>query len=341
MLKSKIHLTRGLKMVKNRMAFVSAPICISALFLIFIAGCSKKESETPAYQTTAKANVYRLRFGHDMPTNSAQHHAAVKFADIVNYKSDGKVEIEVFPTQQLGTDHEMIESAIKGELDIILSPTSKLTGIIPALQILDLPFLFPTREDCYAILDGEPGELLLGQFEGKGLIGVAFWESGFKHFTANKEIRSVDDFIGQKIRVMKSPVIKDQFQAFGANPIPIDFHQTYRALKDKVIDGQENPLGSIVNMKFHEVQSHLILSKHAYLAQVLCLSKKAIDKLPEEIMQMLITTGKDLTLFQRQVAIAREEIFLKSIEESSTQIIKLSESERAAFQNKTKHLLKK
>jgi len=237
------------------------------LILNFSINDKKQEQETGKQISENKLpGTILLKFGLDMPENTAQYIAALKFADIVNYKTNGKVQIKIYPNQQLGTDQEMIQMARSGELAIILPPTSKMTTLIPEMKLLDLPFLFSNREDIYEILDGKIGNILLEKFKPYGLIGVTFWERGFKQFTANKKIQTPKDFENLNIRTMKSQVIMDQFKAFGANPIPIDFKTTYQALKDKAVDGQENSLSAIVGMDFYKVQPHLTISNHAYLA---------------------------------------------------------------------------
>lgn len=285
--------------------------------------------------------VYRLRFGHDMPVDSAQHVAALKFADIVNHKSDGRVRVKVFPAQQLGNDHEMIEAAREGKLAIVLPPTAKLSTLVPSMQYSDLPFLFPEREDAYELLDGEPGKILLQQLRPYGLVGVAFWESGFKQFTANKGIRSPEDLKGLKFRVMKSRIIMDQFKALGARPIPIEFHRTYEALKDRVVDGQENPLVSIANMKFYEVQSHLTISNHGFLGYVFAFSKPVFEALPPDIREILVSTARALTSFERKESIERERVFIQKIRESGMKIHYLSHKERDRFRRATADLVEK
>jgi C4-dicarboxylate-binding protein DctP len=313
-------------------------ILILSVWLLFQ---KKEKPDQPSVVQEQKKTIYKLSFGHDMPEDSAQHLAALKFAEIVHHKSNGRVKIKVFPAQQLGTDHQMIEAARAGELAIILSPTAKLSTLVPAIQYPDLPFLFPNREDAYKILDGEPGEMLLEKLKSHGLIGVTFWESGFKQFTANKLIRKPEDFMGLKIRAMKSRIIMDQFNALGATPIPIDFFETYKALKDGVVDGQENPLVSIVNMKFYEVQSHVTISNHAYLGYVFAFSKKIFESLPADIQKILISTAKELTLFERKETIEREKAFIQTIKNSGTNVYSLSDKERALFRKATEHIIDK
>ena len=318
-------------------------VIVGLLFIVSIfSACQKQEEpEQSSIKEEKEKVVYNLQFGHDMPSDSAQHVAALKFADIVNYKSGGRVKIEVFPAQELGNDHQMIEAARTGKLAVILPPTAKLSTLVPSFQYVDLPFLFPNREDAYELLDGEPGKMLLKHLKPHGLIGVAFWESGFKQFTANKAIRSPQDFMGLKFRVMKSRIIMDQFKAFGAHPIPIDFHKTYEALKDNVVDGEENPLVSIVNMKFYEVQSHVVISNHAYLGYVFAFSKTIFESLPIDIQEILASTAKELSLYQRKETIVREKAFVETIKDSGTNILYLTNEERNRFRAATEHIIKK
>ncbi len=232
----------------------------AALFYLYSPALPTKSKEPAEHESSI---VWTLRMGHNIPVSSALHQASLRFAEQVKLKSEGAIEVEVFPEQQLGNDHQMLEMARAGKLDIILTPTAKLSISVPAMQYADLPFYFPSPEFLYQMLDGEPGKMLLEKLKRIDLIGVTFWGNGFKQFTANTPLHKPDDFSGLKIRTMKSRIIMEQFKAFGAHPIPIDFHATRQALLDKVVDGQENPLIAIVSMGFHQVQSDLTLSNHA------------------------------------------------------------------------------
>ncbi|WP_304546176.1 DctP family TRAP transporter solute-binding subunit [Sulfurimonas microaerophilic] len=283
-------------------------------------------------------DLIHLKFGHNTPVDSALHEASVKFANEVKRKTNGKVVIDIFPAQQLGNDHQMVEMARDGEIDIILTPTAKMSVAVPSIQYADLPFYFPTRQDVYDMLDGEPGEMILHKLKSIGLIGVSFWENGFKHFTANEPILSVEDFKDKKIRVMKSRIIMEQFKSFGAEPVPIDFYSTKQALHDKVVDGQENPLVAIVSMGFHKEQSDLTLSEHAYLGYVLSFSEKTFNKLPQDIQMILIDTAKEVTPWEREETQRREAKLLDTIEQSGVRIHQISALERQKFAAKTAHI---
>jgi len=330
-------------LMKNRKLWIVLVLLISVFVLsgIWTFLTRQKETATHTFQTAPKIEIYKLSFGHDHTTSSPHHQAALKFAELVEARSKGRVEIEIFANQQLGTGHQMVEQVREGTLPIALLPTARLTGIAPAMQYIDLPFVFPKREDAYEILEGEIGKKLFAQLEPFGLIGCAFWDSGFKQLTANKPIRKPADYKGLKVRVMKSSIIRDQFESYGAQAIPIDFHQLHQALKDGVVDAQENPLIGIAEMKLYEVQPHLTISNHAYLAYIFLCSKKVMDDLPEDVRELIVSTAREVTLYERQLLHEKEQGYLETIKKAGVTISSLSESERLAFQEVTRHLKKK
>lgn len=299
----------------------------------------KNNANESSIKESANSNLKILRFGHNSAENSAQHIAALEFARRVEEKSQGQIKIEVFPSQELGTDSHMIEMLRNGELDISLPPTAKLSSLSAQVQLFDSPFLFKGKQDAYEVLDGPLGEAIFTQLKTIGLVCPAAWESGFKHFTSNTPIRTPDDFNDIKVRVMKSPLIMNQFSTLGAKPLAIDFFKTREALKDGVVSAQENPLGSIYNMGFHEVQKYLILSRHAYLAQLVCFSQKTLDKLSPQHKEMLKKIAKNTSAFQRQESQRLEDEYLNKIKAHGTSVIELTASEIQQFKNATQHLV--
>ncbi len=310
------------------------------LWIVFMP--TTKHTQLPVEnQSASREKIITMRFGHNAQKDTAMHQAALRFASEIKLKSKGKIEINIFPAQELGNDDQMIEMARNGELDILLTPTAKMSVPIPSMQYADLPFFFPSREDVYAMIDGEPGQMLLDNLQEIGLVGVTFWENGFKHFTGNKPFLTPDDFKGQKIRVMKSSMIKEQFESFGAEAVPIDFYATRQALADKVVDGEENPLVAIVSMGFHEVQSDLTLSEHAYLGYVFSINRKVLEKLPHDLQILLTQTAKEITPWEREETQKREKNLIEIVKNSGVAIHKLSEEERQIFAKKTAHIVKK
>ncbi|TDL81253.1 TRAP transporter substrate-binding protein [Palleronia sediminis] len=277
-----------------------------------------------------------LKFHHDLPEDSAQHVAAERFAELVAERTDGEIEVKIFPNNALADDVQAVQQMQFGAIEGAIIPTAKLSNFKPELQLPDLPFLFPTPAIAHAVLDGEVGEALLDKLGEVGLEGVTFWESGFKQFTCNNPVDSPDDFSGRKVRVMESPIIISQFKAMGATPVPIAFSETYTALQQRVVDCQENPFVSIVNMKFHEVQSDVILSNHAYLGYALVFSKMWFDKLDPETQEILRTAAREVTPFQREETARREAGYIDTINEGQATLTELAADARPAFEEATR-----
>ena len=292
----------------------------------------------PATMTAAQVTI---QLSHDLPEDTPQHMGSLKFKEIVESNSGGEIQVEVFPAGQLGSDIETVELMQVGSIQASLVPTAKLSGFDPTLQIADLPFLFPSKEVCYCVLDSDVGDRLLSGLENIGLYGAAFWESGFKQLTADKPIRRPEDYKGLKIRVMESPILIEQFKAMGANAIPINFSEVYNALQQGVVDGQENPLVSITKMRFYEVQDYMTLSYHGYLGYAFLFSKIFWDELSPEQQTLLKNAAVEAAQYERQLTADMENGFIQTIKESGTEVIELTDEERKAFEDATKSVHEK
>ena len=290
--------------------------------------------------TMASAQL-TIQLSHDLTEDTPQHLGALKFKEIVENTSGGDIQIEIFPAGQLGSDIETVELMQVGSIQASLVPTAKLSGFDPALQIVDLPFLFPSKDACYCALDSDVGDALLAGLEDIGLHGVAFWESGFKQLTADKPIRRPEDYEGLKIRVMESPILIEQFKAMGANAIPINFSEVYNALQQGVVDGQENPLVSITKMRFYEVQDYMTLSYHGYLGYAFLFSKLFWDELSPEQQTLLKDAAVESAHYERQLTAEMEDGFIQTIKDSGTEVIELTDEERKAFEAATKSVHEK
>jgi tripartite ATP-independent transporter DctP family solute receptor len=279
----------------------------------------------------AKLPRYSLSLGLNLSADSALYAAAQRFALQVAENSGGRVEIRLYPDQKLGTDEQMLEMAREGKLDLLLTPTAKLSSDVPAMQYADLPFYFRDRAELYAMLDGEPGNLLLAKLNDIDLVGIAFWENGFKQFTANRAIQRPEDFAGLRIRTMKSRLLMDQFSAMGAEPVVIDFATLRQALAEGAVEGQENPLVAIVGKRLYEVQQHLTLSNHAWLGYVFSASRNSFEGLPQDVRNLIINTAKELAAWEREETARRETQFLETIRAAGVQIHTLTEQEHRHF----------
>lgn len=277
-----------------------------------------------------------LKFHHDLPEDSAQHVAAEKFRDLVAERTKGEIVVKIFPNNSLADDVQATQQMQFGAIEGGIIPTAKLSNFQPTMQLPDLPFLFPTPQIAHKFLDGAVGDELLASLDGVGLKGVTFWESGFKQFTCNNAIESPASFSGRKVRVMESPIIIAQFEAMGATPVPIAFSETYTALQQGVVDCQENPLVSIVKMKFHEVQSNVVHSNHAYLGYALIFSKRWFSGLSEENQKILVDAAREVTPFQREESARREAGYIDTIKASKASFSELPAESRPAFEAATR-----
>lgn len=282
------------------------------------------ESQQPAGPIT-------LRFGHDMGPSSALADAARSYADYIAQESQGRLRVEVYGNQTLGNDFEMLEMARRGELDIVAIPAAKLSSAVPEMQFVDLPFYFRSVDELQGVLDGPIGQQLLDGVRRIGLTGAAFWSNGFKQITANRPILGPDDLEGLRFRIMRSPLLARQYRLLDATPVAVDFGETRRALAEGAVDAEENPLVSIVDKGFYEVQSDLTLSNHAYLGYVAAISDHLRDRLTGERLDLLLEGLRKVVPELRRDTQAREEQFLATIRAAGVQVHRLDEAGRAAF----------
>lgn len=279
----------------------------------------------------SQAAKYEIKFGHDHKETSPHHKAALWVKEKLERESNGEIAVTIFPSQMLGTGIQMVEMLQAGAIQLLAVPTSNVQVIQPGLQVLGLPFLFPDQETLYEKLGGDLGKALFTPLEEKNIIGLTFWESGFKCFTSNFPINVPGDMKGNKFRIMPSPVIREQFLALGANPVPIDFQELYNALQQGVVDGQENPLMTIVTMKFFEVQDYVTLSNHAWLGYAVMANKGFLENLPENLRQLVVETIKDSQKVEVELANNEQKKYLKTIKDSGTKVIELTPEQSDAF----------
>lgn len=311
---------------------MAAVIMAAALLCTACGGSTGSTGSTGDGGSKGGSAEYKVKLHHDLTEDSAQHQGLLEFKEKVEERSGGRVEINIFPNNTLGSDTEVAEMLQTGSVEAALIPTAKLSGFYAPLQVLDLPFLFSSRESCYGTLDNEEFKnMLFEPMKEINLKGINFWESGFKQLTANKDLQKPEDFKGLKFRTMESPLIIAQFEALGAAPLPIDFGETYNSLQQGVVDGEENPLVSIVNMKFYEVQKNCVISNHAYLAYALLFSNSYWDTLPEDIQKIITEVADEAVLGERQLTVDKEDDYIKTIEDSGTTVTYLSEEGQAAM----------
>lgn len=310
---------------------LSILVIFTLIFSVILIGCSRED-----LRIGKQKDVIEISYGHGFMPDTPHHKSALKFKEEVEKKTNGKVVVNVFPSSQLGSAREMFEGLQIGTQEMALVPTARISGFAPELQLFDLPFLFPSRESAYGLMDGKVGTELLDTLKPQAVKGVAFYEDGFKHFTSNKKLEDPADFKGVKFRTMESPIVMNQFRALGSNPTPIDFSELYNSLQLGVVDGQENPLVTIENMKFYEVQKHLTLSSHAYLGHVLIFSEKWFEEQTEELQEILYEVGREVAVWQRAEVQKEETEYLQTIKEGGTTVTELTDEQKAVLEEVTR-----
>jgi C4-dicarboxylate-binding protein DctP len=272
------------------------------------------------------AAEFNVKFAHVLVPDTPAGKAAEMFAKLIGERTKGRIDVKVFPSGQLGNDTQIVEQVQLNTVQMGIPPTAVLGQFEPRLQLIDLPFLFPKREACYEVLDGEVGRTLLEGLSKKGFKGLVYWESGFKQLTTRgKPINSSVDLKGMKIRTMDSPLIIEQYRTWGANPVPISFGETYNALQQKVVDGQENPLISIDRMKFYEVQDYLTISNHAYLGYGVLINKKFWDGLPKDLADTVQKTIEEVRILQREESRKLDQQLIEKMQKAGIKVNYLSQ----------------
>ena len=228
----------------------------------------------------AQAQDKTIKFATQNPKGHPIVMGLEKFAEIVQTKSGGKIKVNLFPGGTLGGDQANVSALQGGSLEMVSLNSGILASQVKEFAVYDLPFMFANSKEADAVVDGPFGHKLHAKLEEKGLVGLGYYELGFRHLTNSKRpITKVDDIAGLKLRVIPNPINVDWVKAVGATPTPLPFPEVYAALEQKAIDGQENPVTVINANKFYEVQKHVVLSNHQYNPQSVIISKKFWEKL--------------------------------------------------------------
>lgn len=271
----------------------------------------------------AGGETFNLKAGHSLTEDHPYHIGLTQIAENVKERTDGRVNIEVFPLSQLGAERELTEALTLGTADMSISSTAPIANFYPEIGIVDLPFLFESREHAYKVLDGEIGQELLNGMEDVGIVGLAWGENGFRHITnAKKPIEKPEDLKGLKIRTQENPIHLDAFTALGAKPTPMAWTEALTALQQGVVDAQENPIVVADTYKLYEAnQKYMTLTGHVYSPAVIMFSKSVWDTLPAEYQDILSEEGKKAGDLIRELIEKSDEDSLKLVKENGMEVL--------------------
>ena len=244
----------------------------------------------------------KLKLAHSGQEAETQHLAALEFSRLFTQRSNGQIQVLVFAASALGNDNTAVAGTRGGTIDFVLSGNPYFTGIVPRLNVLDLPYLFANSEHAYKVLDGSIGRGLLDEMEAHNMKGLAFLEVGFRSLTnSRRAVKTPDDVKGLKLRTTPNPAHIKAFQLLGANPTPMPIAEVYTALENKAIDGQENPATIVRNAKFYEVQKFMSMTRHAYTAEPLVMNKERFNSLAPALQQALLEAARGAATFHREL----------------------------------------
>ena len=276
-----------------------------------------------------------IRFSHVVSPEAPKGKAADFFARRAAALTRGRVRVEVFPQSILHGDREEMLALQLGAVEMLAPSLAKFNALgTTAFELFDLPYLFEDREKLRAVTEGPIGKRLLSSLENRGILGLAFWDNGFKSFSLNRPLHGPEDLKGQRMRIQSSRVLEEQILALDAVPLMMPFADAYDALRAGVADGTENPYSNLYTQRMHTVQPYLALTRHGYLGYAVIANKRFWSNLPRSVRRQLEQAMREATDYANRIAQEENQRALEAIRQAgTTEVIELDEEARAAFRD--------
>lgn len=277
-----------------------------------------------------------IKFSHVVAADTPKGKAAEHFAKVAAEKTNGKVKVEVYPNSTLYKDKEEVEALQLGSVQMLAPSLAKFAPLgVKEFEVFDLPYIFDDYDQLHAVTQGPVGKSLLDKLGDKGILGLAYWDNGFKVMSANKPLREVKDFRGQKMRIQSSKVLEAQMKALGASPQVMAFSEVYQALQTGVVDGTENPPSNLYTQKMYEVQKYVTHSNHGYLGYAVIVNKPFWEGLPADIRKSLEEAMAESTQYANDIAKQENDESLAKVKASGkSEIIELTPEQKLAWKKK-------
>ena len=275
-----------------------------------------------ASTVVAAGETIKLKYGHDGSLTHQYHIAATYFKKLVEEKTNGRIEITIFPSGQLGHERELAEGVKMGTVDICTVSSGALPSWVPSFQVWGVPFLIRDRQHAYNVCDGEVGEQWKKEFLAQGMKVMGYGDIGLRNLTNDvRPIRTPEDMKGLKFRVHESKIWLVTMKALNATGVPIPFGELYTALQQGVVDGQENPLATIRSMKFYEVQKYCTITKHTFEPYCYLINPKKFDSLSSEDQKIIQEAFKATEKYERDIQIENYDKNLQYLKDQGMQVI--------------------
>ena len=275
-----------------------------------------------------------IKFSHVVAKDTPKGKAAEKFKELAEAATKGKVKIEIYPNSTLYKDKEELEALQLGAVQMLAPSLAKFGPLgIKEFELFDLPFIFADKKALAKITEGPIGRELLNKLDAKGILGLAYWDNGFKMMSSNRPIHMPADMKGLKMRIQASKVLDEQMRVLGANPQVMAFSEVYQALQTGVVDGAENPPSNLYTQKMHEVQKHLTVTNHGYIGYAVIVNKKFWDKLPADVRAQLDSSMREASKYANTIAQQENDRALEAVKKAGTTTVYVpNEKEKAAWQ---------
>ncbi len=274
-----------------------------------------------------------IKFSHVVAPNTPKGKGSLKFQELAEKYTNGKVKVEVYPNSQLYKDNEELQALQLGSVQMLAPSLAKFGPLgVKEFEVFDLPYILPDKAALNKVTQGPLGNKLLGLLGAKGIVGLAYWDNGFKDMSANKKLLVPADFRGQKMRIQSSKVLEAQMRALGAIPQVMAFSEVYQALATGVVDGTENPPSNEYTQKMHEVQKYTMRSGHGYVGYAVIANKKFWDGLPADIRASLEKAMKEATDFANGAAQAdNDDAIAEMTKSGKTEMVELTAAQKAEW----------
>lgn len=275
-----------------------------------------------------------IKFSHVVAKDTPKGKAAEKFKELAEAATKGKVKIEIYPNSTLYKDKEELEALQLGAVQMLAPSLAKFGPLgVKEFELFDLPFIFADKKALAKITEGPIGRELLNKLDAKGILGLAYWDNGFKMMSSNRPIHTPTDMKGLKMRIQASKVLDEQMRLLGANPQVMAFSEVYQALQTGVVDGAENPPSNLYTQKMHEVQKHLTVTNHGYIGYAVIVNKKFWDKLPADVRTQLENAMREASKYANTIAQQENDKALEAVKKAGTTTVYVpNEKEKAAWQ---------
>jgi len=273
-----------------------------------------------------------IKFSHVVAPETPKGKGSEKFKELAEKYTNGRVKVEVYPNSQLYKDKEEVDALQLGAVQMLAPSLAKFGPLgVREFEVFDLPFILPSKAALRKVTEGDLGKRLFKKLESKGIVGLAYWDNGFKVMSANKPLRTPDDFRGLKMRIQSSKVLEAQMRALGAIPQVMAFSEVYQAMQTGVVDGSENTPSNMYTQKHHEVQKFITLSDHGYIGYAVIANKKFWDGLPADVRGQLEKAMAEATAYANDISQKENDEALAEIRKSGkSELIELTPEQKAA-----------